>query len=73
MRCIGRAAALEGGTVECNDVIPAGKNKIANETFISVDNKVSAKFFGFFMMFHKLRRGHGAKITTDRLHVAIKI
>ena len=72
MSCVGRATALKRGTVESNDVIPARKDKIANETFISVDDEISAKFFRFFVMSHEFRRMHGAKITTDRLYTAIR-
>jgi hypothetical protein len=46
---------LEGGAVESNDVIPTRKDEIANETFISIDDEVSSKFFGFFMAPHKFR------------------
>jgi hypothetical protein len=47
---------LERWAVESNDVIPPRKDEIANETFISVDNEVSSKFFGFFMVPHEFHR-----------------
>jgi hypothetical protein len=53
--CVGRTTTLEGGAVESNDVIPTRKNEVANETFISIDNEVSSKFFGFFMAIHEFR------------------
>lgn len=53
--CVGMTTTLEGGAVESNDVIPTGKNEIANETFISIDDEVSSEFFGFFMTFHEFR------------------
>jgi hypothetical protein len=46
---------LEGRAVKSNDVIPTRKDEIANETFISIDDEVSSKFFGFFMAPHEFR------------------
>jgi len=54
-------------------MIPAGENKIANKTLISVDNEVSAEFFRFFMVSDKFCRRHGTKITTDGLRAGIKL
>jgi hypothetical protein len=55
IRCVGRTTTLEGGAVESDDVIPTRKDEIANETFISIDDEVSSKFFGFFMAPHEFR------------------
>jgi hypothetical protein len=63
---------LEGGAVEGSDVIPTRKNEIANETFISIDDEVSPKFFGFFVAPHEFRRRQGTKITTNGLYFDIK-
>jgi hypothetical protein len=73
IRRIGRTTALERGAVESNGMIPTRKNEIANETFISIDNEVSSKFFGFFVVLHEFRRRQGTKITTSRLYFSIKI
>jgi hypothetical protein len=56
IRSVRRATGLERWAVESNDVIPPRKDEIANETFISVDNEVSSKFFGFFMVPHEFHR-----------------
>jgi len=53
-------------------VIPTRKDEIANETFISIDNEVSSKFFGFFMTSHEFCRRQGTKIAANRLDVTIK-
>jgi hypothetical protein len=63
---------LERRAVKSNDVIPTRKNEIADETLVSVDDKVSSKFFGFFMAPHEFRRRQGAEITTNRLYFVIK-
>jgi hypothetical protein len=55
IRCVGRTTTLEGRAVESDDVIPTRKDEIANETFISIDDEVSSKFFGFFMAPHEFR------------------
>jgi hypothetical protein len=58
--------------VESSDVIPSRNDEIANETFISVDNEVSSKFFGLFMVPHQFSRRQGTEVTTNRLLFAIK-
>ena len=73
MWCVRRATALEGRAVEGNDMIPAGEDKVSNKTLISVDDEVSAEFFGFFVVSDKFCRRHGSKITTDRLCASIKL
>ena len=73
MWCVGRTPGLEGRAVEGDDMMPAGENKIANETLISVDDEISAEFFGFFVVFDKFCRWHGAKIATDGLGASIKL
>jgi len=48
-------------------MIPAREYKVANETFVSIDNEVSTKFFWLFVFIYQLGRGESAQITSDRL------
>ena len=67
-----RTTRLERWAVESNDVIPPRKDEIANETFVPVDNEVSSKFLGFFMVPHEFHRRQRTEVTANRLSFAIK-
>lgn len=73
MWCVGRATTLEGSAVQGDGMIPAGENKIANKTLISVDNEVSAEFLRFFVVSDEFCRRHGTNITANRLRASIKL
>ena len=50
---IRRTAFSKRWSDEGDDMIPARKDEVANQSFISVDDEVSAKFFGFFVPSHE--------------------
>lgn len=56
-------------------MIAAGKNEVADETFVAVYDEVSSKLFGFFVVLYELRGGHAAKITPDGLsgHISLLV
>ena len=64
---IGRPAVCEGGADERDDVISSGDDEVSNETFVAVDNKVSAELFGFFVVSYELGGGHVSNVTADGL------
>lgn len=48
-------------------MVTSGKDKVSNQTLVTVNNKVAAKFFWFFMFSNKLGRSHSTEITPHRL------
>lgn len=56
-------------------MIAAGKNEVADETFVAVYDEVSPKLFRFFVVLYELRGGHAAKITPDGLsgHISLLV
>jgi hypothetical protein len=70
---VGRTTVGEGWTDERDDVVSSGKDEVPDETLIAVDDKISAKFFWFFMVFDEFGRGHGAKVTPYRLWILLGI
>ena len=51
-------------------MISSGENEITNETFISVNNKVTTEFFGFFVVLHEFCRRHVTEVTPGRLKLS---
>ena len=65
--CIGRATVCERRSNKGNDVISAGKDEVTDETFVSVDDEISAEFFWFLVVLHKFCRRHSTQVTARRL------
>ena len=53
---IRRTTFSERRSDEGDDMISAGKDVVANQPWVSVDDEVSAKFTGFFASLHELGR-----------------
>ena len=51
-------------------MVSAGKDEVANQPLVSVDDEVSAKFFRFFVSSHELCRRQITKITSYGLGVS---
>ena len=51
-------------------MISSGENEVTNETFISVNNKVTTEFFGFFVVFNEFCRRHVTEVTPGRLKLS---
>ena len=49
MRSVRGATVLEGGSIECDDMIAARKDEVTDETFVSIDDEVRAKLLCLFM------------------------
>lgn len=61
--CIRRATVDERGPDERNNVMSSGEDEVTDETFIAVNDEVSAKFFWFLMALDEICRRHAAEIT----------
>ena len=48
-------------------MVSSGEDKVANETFVSINDEVATKFFGFFVVLNQLGRRHAFEITPYRL------
>ena len=44
-------------------MMSSGENKVADETFVAVNDEVPAKFFWLLVALDEIRRGHTAEIT----------
>jgi len=67
---IRRTTFSERWSNEGDDMISAGKDEVANQPLVSVDDEVSAEFFGFFVSSHELCRRQVTKITPYGLAVS---
>lgn len=61
--CVRGSAVDEGWPDQRNDMMSSGENEIPDETFVSVDDKVTTEFFWLFVMSNEFARGHAAKVT----------
>ena len=61
---VGRATVGEGGSCERDDMVAARENEVTNETFVSVDDEVSSKFFGLFVVLHQFGGRHASEVTS---------
>ena len=45
-------------------MVSAREDKVADETFVAVDDEVSAKLFGLFVVFYKVCGRHTTEVTS---------
>lgn len=69
VRSVGRSSRSEGVSDEGDDVVSAGKDEVADETLVAVDDEVPAELFGFLFSSHKLCGGGGLDVAAHGLEV----
>ena len=52
--CVGRPTIDEGWADEGDNVVGPGEDEVSDKTLNSVDDKVTTKFFWFFVPVHEL-------------------